>query len=218
MTADGGGVIASDDDRRVVAALRDGDESTFAALVDMYGAAMLRVAATWVRDRSIAEEVVQEAWVGLLGSLARYEGRASLKTWLFRILINCARARARKERRSVAFSSLEGADEHGPTVDPSRFRGAGEPAAFHWSSAPALWPQTPEERALSNETRGCIRDAVAALPAAQRQVITLRDIVGMSADDVCNALEITDTNQRVLLHRARVKVRHALEAYFGGSA
>ncbi len=211
---DGG---ASGDDLRVVAALRDGDEAAFTALVDMHGASMLRVAATWVRDRAVAEEVVQEAWVGLLGSLARFEGRASLKTWLFRILLNCARARARKERRSIAFSSLDGADEHGPTVDPARFRPAGEPSAFHWSSAPALWPQTPEERALAKETRACIRQAVAELPAAQRQVITLRDIVGMRADEVCNALEITDTNQRVLLHRARAKVRRALEVYFGGS-
>lgn len=212
---EGGGPSA--EDLRVVRALRDGDESAFVALVDAHGGSMLRLATSWVGDRAVAEEVVQEACVGLLGSLDRFEGRASLKTWLFRILVNCARARARKEQRSVAFSSLEGADEDGPTVDPSRFRGAGERWASHWQSAPAAWPQTPEQRALSRETRACIHDAVSALPAAQRQVITLRGIAGMSADEVCNAMEITDTNQRVLLHRARAKVRRALEAYFEGS-
>jgi RNA polymerase sigma-70 factor (ECF subfamily) len=207
---------ASDDDLRVVAALRAGDEAAFASLVDQHGGALQRLALNYVRDRSVAQEVVQETWLGLLQSLERFEGRSSLKTWIFHILVNCARSRARKESRSVPFSSLGEtfADSGEPAVDPSRFQQHGARWAGHWASPPGAWHQSPESSAISNETRACVRDAIAGLKDTQRTVITLRDVEGFSSEEVCNLLQISDTNQRVLLHRARASVRRALEAYF----
>jgi len=206
-------VGASAEDLQAIEALRAGDEAVFSGLVDRYGGALLRLAQSYVRDRPTAEEVVQEAWIGLLQGIHRFEGRSSLKTWLFRILVNCARARARKDSRSVPFSSLfdEASEPGEPAVDPERFLEAGHRQAGHWSTPPAKWHEDPELAALSAETLAFVKAAIDDLPGAQRQVIALRDVQGFTSAEVCNMLGISDTNQRVLLHRARSKVRRALE-------
>jgi RNA polymerase sigma-70 factor, ECF subfamily len=195
----------------LVQRLRDGDESAFAELIDMYGATMLRVAQMYVRDRGSAEEVVQETWLAVLNGIDRFEGRSSLKTWLFRILTNRAKTRGERDGRQVPFSSLAGAgEEDEPTVDPDRFLGpdSAEPGA--WAAPPRAWPH---DRVLAKETLSVIEMAIDELPEAQRAVIRLRDVEGWSPMEVTEALEITDGNQRVLLHRARSKVRAALERY-----
>jgi RNA polymerase sigma-70 factor (ECF subfamily) len=208
------GVVISEEDLGVIAALRARDEAAFGALVERYNAGLLRLATVYVKDRAVAEEVVQETWIGLLQSLPRFEGRSSLKTWIFRILVNCARTRARKESRSIPFSALSDTalDPGEPSVDPDRFHPSGHAAAGAWATPPGRW-QSPEDRALATETRARIGDAIEELPAAQREVITLRDIQGLTAEEVCNVLELSDTNQRVLLLRARSRVGRALAAY-----
>jgi RNA polymerase sigma-70 factor (ECF subfamily) len=194
-------------DAAVVAALRAGDEAAFSTLVDKYGATMLRVARGFVRTQAVAEEVVQEAWLGVLKGLDRFEERSSLKTWIFRILTNVAKTRGERESRSVPFSALESDETDGPAVDPERF------SAGAWASPPAPWDDVPEDRLLSLETRAAVDRAIEKLPPGQRTVIDLRDVRGWSPEEVCNVLGITETNQRVLLHRARSKVRAALESY-----
>jgi RNA polymerase sigma-70 factor (ECF subfamily) len=162
----------------------------------------------------VAEEVVQEAWLGVLKGLDGFQGRSSLRTWIFRILVNTAKTRGQRERRSVPFSSLwspEPGDE--PAVDPERFRPAGDPWAGGWLSPPADWADVPEDRLLSKETLARVREAIDALPPNQREVIRLRDVLGWTSREVVEALEISETNQRVLLHRARSRVRRALEGY-----
>jgi RNA polymerase sigma-70 factor, ECF subfamily len=198
--------VLSSEDTQLVERLRAGDEAAFAMLVHDYGGAMLRVAQMYVSSRAVAEEVVQEAWLGVLNGIDRFEGRSSLKTWIFRIVANTAKTRGQREGRSLPFSSL-GDDTGGfePAVAPERFIGTG-----HWGIPPRAWP---EERLLSDETRAVIERAIEGLPPAQRRVISLRDVEGWSADEVRNALELSETNQRVLLHRARSKVRRALEHY-----
>jgi RNA polymerase sigma-70 factor, ECF subfamily len=190
----------------VVEALRAGDESAFAELVREYSPSMLRVARMYVGSRAVAEEVVQEAWVAVLNGIGRFEGRSSLKTWIFRILTNIAKTRGQREGRSVPFSSLASDDEH--AVDPDRFAENGQ-----WTSPPRSFG--PEERLLSDETMAVVEEAIAALPPSQAIVISMRDVEGFSAEEACNALDISETNQRVLLHRARSKVRQALEDYLG---
>lgn len=211
-------IVASADDLRLVEALRRGDEAAFVALVDRYHTTMLRLAASFVGDLSVAEEVVQEAWLGVLRGLDRFEGRASLKTWMFTILVNFAKTRARRESRSVTFSDLESfANEDEPSVDPERFNPDDHPKwARHWAVRPHNWDEIPEERLLASETLAVARRAIEALPPNQREVIRLRDISNLSAEEVCNVLGISESNQRVLLHRARSKVRRALERYFDG--
>jgi len=206
------------DDAILVDALKRGDEAAFMTLVQAYHAMLVRLALIYVPDRAVAEDVVQETWLGVLNGLGRFEGRSSLKTWLCRILTNRARTRAQKERRSIPFSSFWGPDdEHDePTVDPSRFR-TSDPYEDHWSTRPSDWSDLPEERLLSDETQANIRAAIEALPLNQRTVITLRDVEGWSSADVCASLEISEANQRVLLHRARAKVRQALERYLDGT-
>jgi RNA polymerase sigma-70 factor (ECF subfamily) len=205
----------TDADRRLVEALRRGDETAFAGLVDMYHSSLLRLARSYVSDRAVAEEVVQETWLGVIRGIERFEGRSSLKTWMFRILTNTAKKRGVRERRSVPFSALAGpGDEDDVTVDADRFLPEGNLWAGHWAAPPTAWGAAPEERLLAGETRGVIEAAVAALPDSQRQVITLRDIEGWSSEEVCNVLDLSEVNQRVLLHRARAKVRAALETYF----
>jgi RNA polymerase sigma-70 factor, ECF subfamily len=194
----------------VIDGLRAGDEAVFAALVGRYGGAMLRVAQLYVRSRAIAEEVVQDAWIGVLNGSARFEGRSSLKTWIFRIVTNRAKTRALKEGRSVPFSDL-GPDE--PSVDPERFRGPEDRYPGHWATFPTSWADVPEQRLLAAETLMRVETAIAELPPAQAIVITMRDVEGFDAAEVCDALEISQSNQRVLLHRARSKVRRALEEY-----
>ena len=206
------------DEAALVGALLGGEESAFVTLVSLYYAPMLRLAMLFVRDREVAEEVVQETWVGVLHGLDRFERRSSLRTWVFRILTNKAKTRGKREARSVPFSALwdPDTDPEEPSVDPSRFRPPGDPNwPGHWASgaAPRSWAGIPEEQLLSQETRTHIRKAIEALPPAQREIITLRDIEGWNSEEVCNVLEITETNQRVLLHRARSKMRQALENY-----
>jgi len=173
---------------------------------------MLRVALAHVERRAIAEEIVQEAWLTVLRSLARFERRSALRTWVLGIVVNIARARARIERRSVPLD-----DESDRSVDPSRFLPADHPRwPHHWATEPAPW-RTPEDDLLAQETRKVIIDAVAALPPAQREVLVLRDLEELGAPEVCNVLGLTDTNQRVLLHRARSRVRAALERYLSAA-
>ena len=203
-------------DEQLVAALRDGDEGAFIALVGRYGPLMLRVASTYVRTPAVAEEVVQETWLAVLEGIGRFEGRSSLKTWLFRILANRAKTRGEREARCVPFScaGTRGEDEDGPAVDADRFLGADHPRwPGHWSAAPGDWATVPDVRLLSQETLAHVRDAITGLPERQQEVIVLRDVEGWSAEEVCNALGVSEVNQRVLLHRARSKVRAALERY-----
>ncbi len=207
---------ANADEQRLVDSLRAGDESAFETLIERYHNALLRLAMFYVPSRAVAEDVVQETWLGVLQGLARFEGRSSLKTWIFRILTNRARTRGQREGRSVAFSDLATAEvgSGGPSVDAEQFWPADHAAwANGWVSLPRNWNELPEERLLSRETLARVHAAIAALPPSQREVITLRDVEGWTAEEVCNVLEITETNQRVLLHRARAKVRRDLEQY-----
>jgi RNA polymerase sigma-70 factor, ECF subfamily len=196
-------------ERELIDGLRRRDEQAFARLLDLYGASMLRVARSFVPTQAVAEEVVQEAWLGVIKGIDRFEERSSLKTWLFRIVVNTARTKGVRESRSVPFSAL-GPE---PAVDPERFLGpdhADHPGA--WATPPHEWPPA---RLEEKETRAVIDRTIAELPPLQQQVITLRDIEGFGAEETCNALGLTETNQRVLLHRARSRVRRALEQHFG---
>jgi RNA polymerase sigma-70 factor (ECF subfamily) len=210
------GSVASAEDLRMVEALRSGNEGAFVSLIDRYHASMLRLAMVFVSSQAVAEEVVQEAWLGVLQGLDRFEGRSSLKTWIFRILTNRAKTRALREGRSVPFSSLPefNSDLPEPAVEPERFRGTDQQWPGHWISFPNSWDEIPEERILSQETLTRIQEAIDALPPGQREVITLRDIEGWPSDETCNLLGVSEANQRVLLHRARSRVRRALERYF----
>ena len=203
----------------LIGALRRGDEAAFVQLVEALHGSMLRLAFLHVRDRAVAEEVVQDAWMGVLQQLDRFEGRSSLKTWVLRIVSNRAKTRAIHERRTVPFSTLasaaEDADE--PAVDPDRFLPAGHRWAGHWASPPASWREVPEDRLLARETMAEVQEAVDCLPAAQRAVLVLRDVEGVTAAEVCQLLGLTEGNQRVLLHRARAKVRAALERYLAAA-
>ncbi len=197
---------------QLIEALRGGDERAFEELVRMYQAALVRVAQIYVSSRAVAEEVVQETWLAVLNGIDRFEGRSSLKTWIFRILANRAKTRAEREGRTIPFSALrnpggvpESAVDADCFLDPEHPRWPG-----HWATPPTHWP---EEQLLGQEAQRVIDEAIERLPAAQRAVITLRDVQGWSGEEVCNALELTETNQRVLLHRARSKVRRALEEY-----
>lgn len=211
MNATGAGDV---DEVAMVAALRRGDERAFEWLVQQHHTTLVRLAVKYVRDARVAEEVAQETWLHVLKGLPRFEFRSTLKTWISKILINRARTRARRERRSLPFSdawaeALAGGE---PAVDQDRFVAADAPLnADQWSSAPRPW--APEDRLLAGETQSLILSTIAALPIAQREVITLRDIEGRSSAEVCNALGLTETNQRVLLHRARSRVRRVLEPY-----
>ncbi len=200
-------------DAALVARLRAGDRAAFAALVKRDAGALLRVARSMVRDPASAEELVQETWLAVLTGLGGFEGRSSLRTWLFRILVNKARTRQARDGRTVSFSSLSGpGDGDGEAVDPDRFDAAGA-----WRDPPSTWSdENPERLAMGAETRAAIEEAIAALPPNQRAVITLRDVEGLEAEEICNLLSISVTNQRVLLHRARSRVRAALEARLGG--
>jgi RNA polymerase sigma-70 factor (ECF subfamily) len=208
--------MAYDDDRALAAALCRGDADAFATLVDRHSPAMIRVALAYVPSRAAAEEAVQETWIAVMRGIDRFEGRSSLKTWIFRIVTNVAMRSGARERRSVPFSALAAAEDTGePSVDPDRFLPA-DHALFpgHWAIAPARWP-SPEEGLLAGETREVIASAIAELPVAQRTVIALRDVEGWSSEEVSEALEITPGNQRILLHRARSRVRNAIESYYG---
>lgn len=202
------------DDETLLARLREGDEEAYMMLVEKYHAMLIRTALIYVHDRSVAEEVVQDTWIGFLQGLRRFEGRSSVKTWLFSILINRAKTQALRESHYVtAGDMLSTDDDDGATVDPARFYPAGTPDAGEWSVNPNRWDEIPEERLLSLEVRQVAQAAIDKLPPMQRQVITLRDVEGWEAEHVCGLLNITDANQRVLLHRARAAVRQSLERY-----
>jgi RNA polymerase sigma-70 factor (ECF subfamily) len=196
-------------------ALRAGDEAAFAALVREYHPSLVRVARIYVSTLASAEEVAQETWVGVLNGLDRFEGRSSLRTWIFRILTNIAKTRAQRDGRTLPFSALQDPGRvPEAAVDADRFLDPEHPRwPGHWAIRPEAWP---EEALLAAETRERIAEAIETLPASQRAVITLRDVEGWDGAEVCNALGLTETNQRVLLHRARSKVRGALESYLQG--
>ena len=202
----------------LVDALRAGDESAFVGLIDTHHSAMLRMARLYVRDRSVAEEVVQEAWLGVLRSIHRFERRSTLKTWIFRILINVAKTRAAREQRSVPFSALvvEDSEEFEPAVEADRFLPVDAQWPGHWVSFPLQWGNAPDECAIGHETQNVVSSAIQGLSPGQRDVVTLRDVNGWSSEEVCNVLQISETNQRVLLHRGRSRIRRKLERYFTG--
>ena len=197
-----GGVERSDD-AALVDRLREGDEGAFVALVERYHAPLLRLAQAYVPSRAVAEEVVQDTWLGVMRGIERFEGRSSFKTWLFRILVNRARTTGERERRVAAE----------PSVDPSRFDTAGA-----WTEPPAPWTDAVEERLTAVATVARIRQALEELPPGPRQVVMLRDVDGLSSNEVCEVLSISEGNQRVLLHRGRSRIRALLEAEFGGAS
>jgi RNA polymerase sigma-70 factor, ECF subfamily len=207
---------AAAEEADLVARLRAGDEQAFESLVEAYHGTTLAVARNYVKTRDVAEEVVQEAWVGVLNGIDRFEGRSSLKTWILRILVNTALTRGGREARTVPFSSLAPADEDAPAVEPERFRPPGEAFAGHWNRYPGDWSSLPAETLEGRETIDVVKAAVEELPDAQRTVIAMRDIAGCSAGEVCDTLDVSEGNQRVLLHRARSHVRAALERHLDG--
>ena len=205
-------------ERDLCAALRRGDESAFSTLVSLYSAPLRRLALSYVRSAAVADEVVQETWLGVIRGIHAFEERSSLKTWIFRILTNTAKTRAERESRMVPLSALSAADSDSdePAVDPDRFfdqQQARWPG--HWASPPARWDQLPAEHLEGRELLDAMKGAIEELPSRQRQVIVLRDIEGWDAEEVCRVLELSEANQRVLLHRARSKVRQALEDQLG---
>jgi RNA polymerase sigma-70 factor (ECF subfamily) len=196
---------ALDEDGELVARLRAGDEQAFVQLVSRHHAAMVRVACSFVSSPAVAEEVVQDTWVGVLRGIERFEGRSSFRTWLLRILVNRARSTGVREHRSVAIGDA------GPAVDRARFDASGA-----WMSPPQHWVEDSEERLLAEGLAEQIQAALGELPARQREVVMLRDVDGLSGREVCDALEISEANQRVLLHRGRSQLRQALESELGG--
>jgi RNA polymerase sigma-70 factor, ECF subfamily len=206
-------VRAGSEDSELVSGLLQGDEAAFNCLVDRYASSLFRLALSFVPTRAVAEEVVQETWVAIIEGLPWFERRASLKTWMFRILANRAKTRGIRERRSVPFSGLESDGEVEAAIPAGRFRESGR-----WRTPPQRWESNTPERLLSSrEAMGRLHAALNALPQGQRAVITLRDIDGLTSEEVCGILDLSESNQRVLLHRARAKVRAALEEYVDGS-
>jgi RNA polymerase sigma-70 factor (ECF subfamily) len=204
------------DEALLVAGLRSRDETVFAQVVDAWTPTMRQVARAHVATPEVADEVVQETWVAVIRGLDRFEGRSSLRTWVFHILTNIAKTVGVRERRTTPVGSLT-EDDHGPTVSPDRFRDADDEYPGHWRSFPAPWP-SPEAEAIRSEVRVVVAEVVAALPERQRLVITLRDMQGFASDEVCQLLSVSAANQRVLLHRARAQVRARLEEHFGRHA
>ena len=202
----------ADRDAALLVSLRAGDEDAFATLVTRYHASLKRVARAYVSTEAVAEDVVQETWLAVIDGLARFEERSSLKTWMFHILANKAKTRGARERRTVPFASLAGAEDE-PAVSPERFQRPGDAWPGHWAAPPRPW-EDPERRLASLEAREHLRAAIAALPATQQAVLTMRDVEGLEAEEVCELLDVSAGNQRVLLHRARARVRSELERYF----
>ncbi len=195
-------------------ALRARDEAAFATIVTAWSRSMLALARGFVSTQASAEEVVQETWLAVVTGVDRYEGRASLRTWVYRILVNTAKSRGVKEGRSLPWSSVAG-DDAGPLLDPALFQGDGEEYPGHWRASPAAWPEAVavEDSVLAGEVRREVARALEHLPERQRTVLTLRDVLGHSSEEVCEMLEISAANQRVLLHRARTAVRTDLASY-----
>lgn len=210
-------IRASDTDIALVERLRAGDETAFMMLVEQHQAAMLRIARMYVSSRAVAEDVVQEAWLGIVKGLSRFEGRSSLRTWMYRIVANIAKTRGRAEGRSVPFSSLAG-DDADTGIDPTWFQDSTGEFPGGWRSPPTDWSGIPEDRLLGSETMRRIGEAIGSLPPMQAEVIRLRDVLGWSAEEVRDALDLSEVNQRVLLHRARSRVRRDLDAYLTSGA
>jgi RNA polymerase sigma-70 factor (ECF subfamily) len=204
------------DEANLVTRLRNGDEVAFESIVSRYHQTMIAVARSYVKSNDVAEEVVQEAWLGVLNGLDRFEGRSSLKTWVLQILVNTALTRGGREARSVPFSSLIPAEEEEPLVEPERFRPPGAAFAGHWARYPHDWRTLPIDALLGRETLDVVKRAIEKLPDAQRTVIAMRDIAGFTAEEVRKVLEVSESNQRVLLHRARSRVRAAIERHLDG--
>ncbi len=215
---EGGERYSGSDENALLAQLRAGDEAAFLTLVDRYASAMHKIARAYVRDDAAAEDVVQEAWLGVLRGLAAFEGRSSVRSWIFTIVVNRAKTRGVRDARSVPFSALarEETERDDPAVAADRFAGPDARWPGHWREDVVSWGERPEERLLGRELRTRIDAAIDMLPPAQRTVIILRDIAGHATGDVCNALELTETHVRVLLHRARAKIRRALDPYITG--
>jgi RNA polymerase sigma-70 factor (ECF subfamily) len=201
------------DDGVLAKALAARDSGAFEYLLDRYHGALLHLAANYVPSRAVAEEVVQETWLAVIKGIDRFEGRSSVKTWLYRIMLNIARSRGVKEQRTIPFAAIADVDDKDPAVDPHRFRRFRQ--AGGWKQPPDPWPD-PERQVIAAEQLEAARAAITRLPGAQREVITMRDLLGWDAAEVCDALGVTEANQRVLLHRARSKVRGALERHFAG--
>jgi RNA polymerase sigma-70 factor (ECF subfamily) len=202
------------DESELIAALRGGDQAAFAELVTRHTPALLRAARTYVPSHAIAEEVVQETWIALVKGVDKFEGRSSLRTWLFAVMANIAKARGVRERRDK--EALIAA--MGPTVAPSRFHGPPDPRAGSWKEPPVAFPDSPEGSVLGRELRAVAQRELDKLPSRQRAVVTLRDLIGVDSAEVCELLDITPANQRVLLHRGRVAIRQTLEDYLTGCA
>jgi RNA polymerase sigma-70 factor (ECF subfamily) len=199
--------------------LKSGDEGAFTWLVDTYSPSLKRLALGFVAGDAVAEEVLQETWLAVLTGITRFEGRSSLKTWLFRILINRAKTRGARESRTVPFSELESLDRDEPAVSPARFLPADHPSfPGHWATPPQSWAAVAEQTIVSRETMEVLRRGLESLPRAQRSVVTLRDVQGLRASEVCAALTLSEANQRVLLHRGRSRLRAILEKYFAEDA
>ncbi|MGZ5405445.1 MAG: RNA polymerase sigma factor [Nocardioides sp.] len=201
------------DQDELITALRAGDEAAFSRVVRDWSRPMLTLARSFVSTEASAEEVVQETWLSVIKGLDRFEGRSALRTWVYRILVNTAKTRGVNEHRTLPWSSV--VDDAGPSLDPALFQPSGETYPGHWRAAPAAWPDdvAVEGSILAAEVRAQLRTAVDALPDRQRTVLTLRDVLGHSSDEVCEMLEISQVNQRVLLHRARTAVRAGLATY-----
>jgi RNA polymerase sigma-70 factor, ECF subfamily len=211
-------VVPPADERELVERLRRRDEQAFEELIERHHMSLVRLAMSFVSSRAVAEDVAQEAWIGVLRGIDRFEGRSSLRTWIHRILVNTAKTRAQREARSIPFSSLATADPDEPSVDPERFVPAGQEWGGHWVSFPRRWGDLPDERLLATETRQVIERAIDALPPGQRDVIRLRDVEGFSSAEVRDLLGISEGNTRVLLHRARSAVRRTLDDYLAEDA
>lgn len=197
-------------DDALVAALRRGDEGAFGGLVRAHHAALVRLARASVSSDAVAQEVAQETWLAVIEGIDRFEGRSSLKTWIFSILVNKARTRGVRDKRVVPMSSLGGPGDDAPSVDSDRFVSAGARWGGHWTQPPVPWTQGPADRLITRETIDVTVRAIAQLPPRQRAVVTLRDVDGWTAEETCALLDLSEGNQRVLLHRARSTVRSVL--------
>jgi RNA polymerase sigma-70 factor, ECF subfamily len=208
------GAAGSADDEPIVAALREGDEWAFCELFRRSYPMMKRVARSYVASDSVAEEVVQETWMAVITGIQRFQGRSALDTWIFSILTNQAKTHSARERRALPFSSIAPADAAAPSVDPDRFQTDDDAWPGHWATPPRPW-QKPERRMLALEAREQLTDALAQLPDRQRLIVALRDVDGLTAEEVCDLLHLSPENQRVLLHRGRSRLRAYLEGYLG---
>jgi RNA polymerase sigma-70 factor (ECF subfamily) len=211
-------VITGGDDSQLLAAVREGDDQSFVTLVERYHSSLLRLARMYV-DPSAAEDVVQDTWIGVLRGLSSFEGRASFKTWLFRILVNRARTRALRNAKSIPLSSLlrEETESQEHAVDPARFQSAEGRYPGHWLLKPSV-AELPEAALLAGELDDVVQSALRRLPPAQSEVVRLRDVEGLAGEEVCQLLNLTEGNQRVLLHRGRSRIRAALESYLATRA